>query len=162
MRRGSRLHRTLVRDRQIASDATAFTFDLPKGSDLLVVDVTARPGIDAEVLEREVASEIDTLHAGGVDSTEVERAVALIETDFISSMQAAGDRADKLSLFATYFGDPRLLNEQVNRYRSVTAQEVNAFARSRLGQDNRASLLYLPRDGDTEAADVANLAATGA
>ena len=162
MRRGSRLHRTLVRDRQVASDATAFTFDLPKGSDLLVVDVTARPGIDAEVLEQEVASEIDTLHAGGVDSTEVERAVALIETDFISSMQAAGDRADKLSLFATYFGDPRLLNEQVDRYRSVTAQEVNAFARSRLGQDNRASLLYLPRDGDAEAADVANLAATGA
>jgi len=162
MRRGSRLHRALVRDRQIASDATAFTFDLPKGSDLLVVDVTARPGIDAGVLESEVAREIDTLHADGVDATEVERAVALIETDFISSMQAAGDRADKLSLFATYFGDPRLLNEQVDRYRSVTAEHVNAFARSRLGRDNRASLLYLPRDDDTERAEAANLAATEA
>jgi len=162
MRRGSRLHRALVRDRQIASDATAFTFDLPKGSDLLVVDVTARPGIDAGVLESEVAREIDTLHTDGVDATEVERAVALIETDFISSMQAAGDRADKLSLFATYFGDPRLLNEQVDRYRSVTAQHVNAFARSRLGRDNRASLLYLPRDDDTERAEAANLAATEA
>jgi len=162
MRRGSRLHRALVRNRQIASDATAFTFDLPKGSDLLVVDVTARPGIDAEVLEREVATEIDTLHADGVDSTEVERAVALIETDFISSMQAAGDRADKLSLFATYFGDPRLVNEQVDRYRSVTAQHVNVFARSRLGRDNRASLLYLPREGDAESMEAANLAATGA
>jgi len=162
MRRGSRLHRALVRDRQIASDATAFTFDLPKGSDLLVVDVTARPGIDARVLESEVAREIDTLHADGVDATEVERAVALIETDFISSMQAAGDRADKLSLFATYFGDPRLLNEQVDRYRSVTAEHVNAFARSRLGRDNRASLLYLPRDDDTERAEAANLAATEA
>ena len=162
MRRGSRLHRALVRDRQIASDATAFTFDLPKGSDLLVVDVTARPGIDAEALESEVAREIDTLHADGVDATEVERAVALIETDFISSMQAAGDRADKLSLFATYFGDPRLLNEQVDRYRSVTAQHVNAFARSRLGRDNRASLLYLPREDDTERAEAANLAATEA
>ena len=162
MRRGSRLHRVLVRDRQIASDATAFTFDLPKGSDLLVVDVTARPGIDAEVLEREVAREIDTLHADGVDSTEVERAVALIETDFISSMQTAGDRADKLSLFATYFGSPQLLNEQVDRYRSVTAKQVNTFARTRLGRDNRASLLYLPREGDTEPAEVANLAATSA
>jgi len=162
MRRGSRLHRALVRDRQIASDATAFTFDLPKGSDLLVVDVTARPGIDARVLESEVAREIDTLHADGVDATEVERAVALIETDFISSMQAAGDRADKLSLFATYFGDPRLLNEQVDRYRSVTAEHVNAFARSRLGRDNRASLLYLPREDDTERAEAANLAATEA
>ena len=162
MRRGSRLHRALVRDRQIAADATAFTFDLPKGSDLLVVDVTARPGIDAEVLEREVAAEIDLLHADGVDSTEVERAVALIETDFVSSMQAAGDRADKLSLFATYFGDPRLLNEQVDRYRAVTAQQVNVFARSRLGRDNRASLLYLPREGDAESAEAASVAVTGA
>jgi len=162
MRRGSRLHRALVRDRQIAADATAFTFDLPKGSDLLVVDVTARPGIDAEVLEREVAAEIDMLHADGVDSTEVERAVALIETDFVSSMQAAGDRADKLSLFATYFGDPRLLNEQVDRYRAITAQQVNVFARSRLGRDNRASLLYLPREGDAESTEAASVAVTGA
>ncbi len=161
MRRGSRLHRTLVRERQIASEATAFTFDLPKGSDLLVVDVTARPGIDAEVLGREVAKEIDALQAGGVDSAEVERAVALIETDFVASMQAAGERADKLSLFATYFGDPRLLNEQVDRYRSVTADQVNAFVRSRLGADNRASLLYVPREEETESVEAADLAATG-
>lgn len=161
MRRGSRLHRTLVRERQIASEATAFTFDLPKGSDLLVVDVTARPGIEADVLEREVAKQIDALQAGGVDSAEVERAVALIETDFVASMQAAGERADKLSLFATYFGDPRLLNEQVDRYRGVTADQVNAFVRSRLGPDNRVSLLYVPREEETESEEAADLAATG-
>jgi predicted Zn-dependent peptidase len=71
--------------------------------------------------------------------------VALIETDFVASMQAAGERADKLSLFATYFGDPRPLNEQVDRYRSVTADQVNAFVRSRLGADNRVSLLFRAR-----------------
>ena len=74
MRRGSRLYRTLVRERQIAAEATAFTFDLPKGSDLLVIDVTARPGVEAEVVEREVAREIDVLQADGVTSAEVERA----------------------------------------------------------------------------------------
>jgi len=162
MRRGSRLHRTLVRERQVAAEATAFTFDLPKGSDLLVIDVTARPGVEAEVMEREVARAIDVLQTDGVTSDELERAVALIETDFIASMQAAGERADKLSLFATYFGDPRLLNEQVARYRSVKAGDVNAFARERLGADNRASLLYVPRDGDAETSDVDTLAASGA
>ena len=162
MRRGSRLHRALVRERQIASEATAFTFDLPKGSDLLVVDVTARPGIDAETLEREVVREIDALREGGVTDAEVARAVALIETDFVSSMQAAGERADKLSLFATYFGDPRLLNEQVDRYRAMTARDVNTFVANRLGPDNRVRLLYVPQDGETETADVATLAATGA
>ena len=65
-------------------------------------------------------------------------------------------------MFATYFGDPELLNEQLDRYRSVTAQHVNAFARSRLGRDNRASLLYLPREDDTEHAEAENLAATEA
>jgi zinc protease len=162
MRRGSRLHRTLVRERQVAAEATAFTFDLPKGSDLLVVDVTARPGVEAEVMEREVAREIDVLQTDGVTSDELERAIALIETDFIASMQAAGERADKLSLFATYFGDPRLLNEQVARYRSVKVEDVNAFARARLGADNRASLLYVPREGDVETSDVDTLAASGA
>jgi len=162
MRRGSRLHRALVRDRQVAAEATAFTFDLPKGSDLLVVDVTARPGIEPEQLEEEVAREIDTLQAGGVTEAEIERAIALIETDFISSMQAAGERADKLSLFATYFGDPRLLNEQVARYHRVRAQDVNEFAQQRLGPDNRASLLYVPRTDDAEALDAATLATTDA
>ena len=151
-----------MRERQVASEATAFTFDLPKGSDLLVVDVTARPGIDADTLEREVASEVDVLRESGVTDAEVTRAVALIETDFVSSMQTAGERADKLSLFATYFGDPQLLNEQVDRYRAVSARDVNAFVQSRLGPDNRVSLLYVPQDGDAEAADVATLAATGA
>jgi predicted Zn-dependent peptidase len=162
MRRGSRLHRSLVRERQVAADATAFTFDLPKGSDLLVVDVTARPGIDAETLELEVAREIDALYAGGVSDAEVERGVALIETDFVASMQAAGERADKLSMFATYFGDPALLNEQVDRYRRVGAADVNAFVRERLGPDNRASLLYVPREGDQPSVAAADLAATGA
>jgi zinc protease len=162
MRRGSRLHRALVRERQIAAEATAFTFDLPKGSDLLVVDVTARPGIEPETLEREVAREIDVLYGDGVTNTEVARALALIETDFVTSMQAAGDRADKLSMFATYFGDPRLLNGQIERYRRVNANDVNVFIQQRLGPDNRASLLYVPREHDAETTDVADLAATGA
>jgi len=160
MRRGSRLQRALVRERQIAADATAFTFDLPKGSDLLVVDVTARPGIDGETLEQEVANEIDLLQANGVTDAEVERAVALIETDFVTSMQAAGERADKLSMFATYFGDPSLLNEQVDRYRQVRTSDVNAFIAKRLCADNRASLLYVPREGEAEPANVADLAET--
>jgi hypothetical protein len=39
-----------------------------------------------------------------------------------------------------------LVNEQADRYRAVRADEVNAFASSRLGEDNRASLLYVPKD----------------
>ena len=146
LRNGSRLRRELVRERQIAADAGAFTYDLAKGADLLVVDVTARPGIGAEQLEQEVAYEIDRAVRDGIEPAEVERAIAVIQTSFVSAMQEAGERADRLSMFATYFGNPALVNDEVDRYRAVTTDQVNAFVQERLGENNRASLLYVPRD----------------
>ena len=147
MRKGSRLHRSLVRERQIAADVSAFTFDLAKGTDLLVVDVTARPETAIAQLEEEVEREIDLLHRVGVSEPEVRRAIALIETDLVASLQSAGERADRLSMFATFFNDPELINEQAERYRAVTAQKVNEIVSERFGEDNRASLLYVPREG---------------
>ena len=147
MRKGSRLQRSLVRERQVAADAGAFTFDLAKGTDLLVVDVTARPETSVARLEEEVEREIDVIHRDGVTEIEVKRAVALIETDLLASLQTAGERADRLSMFATYFRKPELINEQADRYRSVTTKRVNDLISERLGEDNRASLLYVPKEG---------------
>ncbi|HTK48942.1 MAG TPA: pitrilysin family protein [Gemmatimonadaceae bacterium] len=146
MKKGSRLYRRLVRERQVASEAQSFTYDLTKGSDLLVLDVTGRPETTPEQLERAVHEEVDRMHEEGVTAEEVARAVSLIETELLVSLQSAGDRADKLSLFATYFGDPSLVNVQAERHRAVTVEQVNAFARARLGPENRASLLYVPRE----------------
>jgi len=141
MRKGSRLQRALVRERQVAADAGAFTFDLAKASDLLVVDVTARPETAVGQLEEEVEREIDVLYRDGVSDEEVRRAIALIETDLVASLQSAGERADRLSMFATYFGQPELVNEQADRYRRVTAQRVNELVSERFGENNRASLI---------------------
>ena len=145
MRRGSRLHRSLVRERQIAADATAFTFDLAKGADLLVADITGRPETTPEKLEQEVNREIDLLMTNGARQEEVDRAIALIETDMITAIQSASERADRLSMFATFFGDPTLINRQSDKYRSVTLAQVNEFARTKLGVNNRASLLFVPK-----------------
>ena len=145
MRKGSRLQASLVREKEVATDVSAFTFDLSKGSDLLILDVTARPGIDAQTLEREVEAEVDRVVTGGITESEIRRAVAIITTDIAASLQSAGDRADKLSMFTTYFDDPRMLNSEIERYEAVTIDEVNRFAGARLVRENRASLVYVPR-----------------
>jgi predicted Zn-dependent peptidase len=150
MRRGSRLYRSLVREKQVAADVSAFTFDLAKGCDLLVVDVTALPETTPDQLEQAVEAEIDRLMKDGVSQDEVDRAVALIETEMMTSLQSASDRADRLSMFATLLGDAGLINEQVAKYRSVTAGMVSAFAADRLTADNRAKLLYVPRSANAE------------
>jgi zinc protease len=160
LRRGSRLHRSLVRERQIAADASAFTFDLTNGTDLLVVDVTARPEIPPAQLEDEVEREIDRFYQEGVSEAEVQRAVALIQTDLIAALQSAGERADRLSMFATYFEDPGLINAQANLYRAVTAERVNDIIRARFGENNRANLIYLPREALESGAILATAASS--
>jgi len=162
LRNGSRLYKSLVRERQVAAETQAFTYDLTKGSDVLVVDVTGLPTVTGEQLEHEVAREIDLLHANGVTPDEVARAMTLIQTDYIATLQSAGERADRLSMFATYFGDPGLINAQVERYGAVTVDAVNAFVRERLGENNRASLLYVPRPARRTSRGTAAVAETTA
>jgi zinc protease len=152
MRKGSRLYRTLVRDAQVASDAGAYTFDLTKGADLLIVDATANADVSADAIEAAVHAEIDAFARDGVTEQELRRALALIETDFVSSLQSAQDRADTLSRFATYFGDPALVNAQAARYQRVTAAEVTAFAHEWCTRENRATLLYVPKPDSLEVA----------
>ncbi len=163
LRTGSRLEQSLVRKQRVASSASAFTYDLAKGSDLLVVDVTAHGDVSAEQLEAAVLAELDQLHTHGVTDAEVARARALIETSLVMSLQSAAERADQLSRFATYFGDASLANEQVARYQAVTAADVSRLVRERLGPDNRALLLYVPAPtGEPNGATQADAASEGA
>src|SRR5256714_4710436 len=110
LRKGSRLYRRLVRERQVAAEAQAFTYDLTKGSDLLVIDVTARPSLSAQTLEREVADEVDLLVRHGVTEDEVARAIALVQTEVVAAMPSAGDRAERPAFVGADFQDTEDVN----------------------------------------------------
>jgi zinc protease len=140
-----RLETALVRDQAIATSANAYTYDLTKGSDLLVIDVTARPGVDPTALEAAVEGEVDRMITEGVGEAECRRALALLETAWVAELQSAGSRADALSKFATYHDDPTLLNAELARYAAVSAEEVTVAARRYLVAENRATLLYVPQ-----------------
>ena len=76
---------------------------------------------------------------------EVARALALGETRFLARLEGAGGRADLLSMFEMMTGDAANLNRELERLRAVTPEDIRAFARDRLGPDNRAILTYLPQ-----------------
>lgn len=149
---GARLPRALVREQRVASDAGAYTFDLTKGADLLICDVTARPGVPLETLDAAVVAEVERLRRDGITEAERARALALLEASWLLQLQSAAQRADKLSQFATYFGDPRRVNEELARYQAVTVAAMHEAARALLGEDNRVSLSYVPRRSAAEAA----------
>jgi predicted Zn-dependent peptidase len=106
--------------------------------------------VSAEVLERAIAAELDSLQQDGLVAGERDRVIAQNETELLVGLQSAGERADQLSRFATYLGDPHLLNEQVDRYRAVSEADLRKFAAEWLGEDNRVTLTYVPRSALAE------------
>ena len=142
--RASRLYRRLVRGEGIARDVVSFAFPLLHGRTYMLSWITGFAGADPELLERALVREIESLTE--VTQTELDRAVALAETQFLRQLERLGSRADLLSMHRTYFGDAERLNGEVDRMRAVTPERVRAFAESHLGPDNRAILTYLPKE----------------
>jgi predicted Zn-dependent peptidase len=138
--RASRLYRRLVRERRVAKDVVSYAFPLLSGAAMMLVWATGYPGASLEDLEAALVQEIEGL--ADAEEREVERAVAVLETDLVRGLEQVGERADLLSMFELYFDDPGRINRELDRLRSVTAADVRSFAAAYLGADNRAVVTY--------------------
>ena len=145
MGRASRLYKRLARERRVAKGVVTYVFPLLTGASMLLVWATGFPGSDPSELEAAMTEEIDAL-TGAVQS-EVDRAIALTETDLVRTIERVAERADLLSMFDLYFDDPGRLNRELDRLRAVSLDQIRAFVAGRLGPDNRAVLTYEPEAG---------------
>jgi zinc protease len=142
--RASRLYRRLVRDEGLARDVVSFAFPLVHGRTFMLSWITGYPDSDPEALEAGLVREMEALES--VTAPEVERAIALAETQILRQVERLGSRADLLSMNQLHFGDASRMNHELERLRAVTPQRIRDFARTHLGPDNRAILTYLPEE----------------
>jgi predicted Zn-dependent peptidase len=148
--KGSRLHRRLVREERIAQDVALFTLGFVGGASVCAGWATVRPGISVDRVERAVHEELERVAVEPVSADELARAFALIEADELGALQRVEERADRLSMYATLFDRPELINEMLGRYLSVTPEAIQSVASATFRPDNRLVLTYLP---DTPSAD---------
>jgi zinc protease len=141
----SLLYRTLIREQQLAQDVVAYAFPIVVGSSMLVIWTTVRPGVAIDVLDDALSEQVAAVAA--VDDADVQRAIALLDTQHLASLQTVDERADQLSMYTTLFDDPGRINSELGRVRAVTAADVRAFAQRYLRPDNRAVLRYVPVNG---------------
>ena len=108
--KGSRLHRRLVRDERIAQDVALFTLGFVGGASVCAGWATVRPGVPVDRVEAAFHEELERLAVEPVSDDELARAFALIEADELGALQRVEERADRLSMYATLFDDPALIN----------------------------------------------------
>jgi predicted Zn-dependent peptidase len=150
--RGSRLHKRLVREEQVAQDVAFFALPLVAGASISAGWVTARPESDAATVEGILDEELLRMTRELVTDDELARAHALIESAELSALSRMDEVADRLSMYSTYFDRPELINEQLGRFLEIDAEAVRDVCAQVFGADDRATITYVPRTTEEAAA----------
>jgi zinc protease len=140
--KASRLYQELVYRRQIAASVGAENAAYGQGG-VFSINVVAKEGHSlaeiTPIAERIVAD----VRGRGVTADEVDRAKRVIVSSLLRSVERLGGfggKADQLNLYEMWKGDPGYLGQDLARYRAVTPEAVQAFARKILLEDRRVVL----------------------
>jgi len=142
--RSSRLYRRLVYELQIATDVVAFQ-DGGRIDGKFELWATARPGHDLTELQRVIEEELKRLAEQGPTAREVARAQNTFEAQFLSRMERVGGKADQLNFYNYFVGTPDYFQRDLDRYRAVSAADVQAVTRRYLVDAHRVVLSVVPQ-----------------
>lgn len=142
----SRLYRTLVYERRIALDVSAFQGSRELGSFFLLV-ATAAAGQPLSDIVAAIDQEIERVAERGPTPAEMERGVAQAEAHFMYRLQTVGGfggKSDQLNAYNVFRGDPGFFGHDLERYRSATDDSVRAAVARWLAFDRRVVLSVVP------------------
>ena len=142
--RSSRLYRTLVYQKQIATQVAAY-HDALKMDGSFRLFTTARPGHDLNELQHEVDAQIKLLADSGPTPREVERVQNQTEAQFLGQMERVLGKADQLNEYQYFVGTPDYFQQDLDRYRRVTPADVQRVARQYLSSAHRVVLSVVPQ-----------------
>jgi zinc protease len=151
--KNSRLYRRLVYDEQIAQDVSAFNWSKLLAGDFYV-RIMAREGVALDRVEGAVLEEIARLAQAPPTSEELDRVKNSTETEFVRALERVSGKADRLNEYLYYTGDAGYAERDLQRFRALTAADIQRVARDYLHAKNRVTISIVP-EGQTA------LAATG-
>ncbi len=135
--RASRMHRVLVRERELASEVRVFVGPF-RDPGLFEIFANARTGHTAE----ELLAAIDELLAEVVDSlvdpSELERARARTELSLLAGLETVDGKASMIGFYDTLLGRPAAAFERLAAARALTPSDLRRSARRYLGQAGRS------------------------
>ncbi|HEX8720282.1 MAG TPA: insulinase family protein [Pyrinomonadaceae bacterium] len=144
--KSSRLYKSLVYEKQIAQQASAFN-QSGELAGRFQITVTGKPNTTAAQLEAAVKEELEKFRANPPTAAELERAYNSREAAFVYGLQTVGGfggKNDQLNAYATFVKDPGYFQKDLARYRAVRLADVKRVADAYL-TDKRLIVTVVPR-----------------
>ena len=146
----SRLYQKLVKgDESVVSIEGGI--DERRGPSALYIFALPKPGEEVATIRQKIFDEIKAIATEGPSAEEMEKLHNSLCNDAVRGRQSTMYRAQRLAEFALYDSDPKLFDDELGHYLSVTADDIkNAVARF-IDVDNRVVLDIIPASQPVEA-----------
>lgn len=145
--KSSRLHKSLVYDKELALSAYASYSGLYKDPFIFTLEATAAPGRDVSEVERALYAEVEALKEKPPSEFELQKAKNQIEASFIMEQDSVFFQAQVLGMFEM-LGGWRLMDKYLEGIRNVTTEDVKRVAARYLLPDNRTVGILVPEKAD--------------
>ncbi|HDR52644.1 MAG TPA: insulinase family protein [Mariniphaga anaerophila] len=140
----SRLYRTLVDEQRLALQVMAVPMGLEHPG-LTLIFAIPQVGVDPKVLEDALNKELEKAQTELISELELEKLKNQFENRIVNSNTTIANRAQNLAMSHTYFNDASLVNSTLEKYLSVTREDILNAAKEYLREDNRVVLYFMPK-----------------
>lgn len=143
--KSSRLYNDLVYTRKLLKSVNAGAWGLELNSMFIISATAIDPKMTMEDMEKItdlISSHIEVIKNTPVQDKELEKAKNSEESSAINRMQTTMGKADRLAEYWTYFKNASLINTGIDKYLSVTSQDIINAAKKYLSPENRVIIYY--------------------
>ena len=141
----SRCNKSLVDEKELALQVVAFPYQLEDGG-LFIALGLVQFGKPLEELVAGMDEEIARVQNELVGELEFQKLQNQIENQFVSGYSSQAGINEALATYHVFYGDANLINTEIERYRAVTPEDIQRVAKEYLVPENRAVLIYLPKE----------------
>jgi zinc protease len=139
----SRLYQALVKEQKLFSSLDCYHFG-SSDNGLLAIEGKLVKGVKIEVAEAAVNAELEKMKTILVDEKELRKVINKTESTILFEDMSVMSRANSLAYYEL-LGDAQLMNDELQKYETVTAQELMEESRKIFDENNSNTLYYLAK-----------------
>ena len=136
----SRLYQSLIKEQQLFSDINAFLTGDEDGG-LFIVTGKLIKGVKMETAEAAIIEQLNKVKIDLVTDNELQKVKNKVESLAAFEEMRIQERALNLA-YAEHLGDINMVNNDIQKYRAVTAEQIRTIANNVLSTENCSTLYY--------------------
>src|SRR5690606_34065564 len=145
----SRLYRRLVKEEQLFSEINAYILG-SMDSNLIVVEGKLSAGVSMTEAEESIWRELEELGQVRISEDELRKVKNKIESTLMFAELSILDKAMNLA-FYELLGDADIYNREIERYLTVTDEDIKRVASETFRKENSSTLIYQARGKERHA-----------